>query len=176
MMVLANWQRLLTATDFSPLGNAAVEYANGLAVDLGAELHVLHIARDVSEVALKHGPTGVMDSTADETDGQAWLREVLGQSKGTRRIDSIQVGHNVAEKILQYAHTHGVQLIVMATHGRSGLAHWWSGSVTEEVIRSAQCPVLVIRSLANKQRINESVQADPVGNKGPWRFGSLEQQ
>jgi len=149
-MVLRNWKRILTATDFSPLGNKAVEYANGLAADLGAELHVLHIARDVSDVAFKHGPTGVIDPGMEETEGEAWLREVLGQSKGIRRIESIQMGHNVAEKITQYANANGVQLIVMATHGRSGLAHFWLGSVTEEVLRSAPCPVLVIRSSANR--------------------------
>ena len=145
-MVLGTWKQILTATDFSALGNKAVEYANGLAADLGAELHVLHIARDVSDVALKHGPTGIIDPDTEETEGEAWLREVLGQSKGIRRIESIQVGHNVSEKIVQYAITHDVQLIVMATHGRSGLAHFWLGSVTEEVLRSAPCAVLVIRS------------------------------
>jgi nucleotide-binding universal stress UspA family protein len=149
-MVLGTWKQILTATDFSALGNKAVEYANGLAADLGAELHVLHIARDVSDVALKHGPTGIIDPDTEETEGEAWLREVLGQSKGIRRIESIQVGHNVSEKIVQYAKTHDVRLIVMATHGRSGLAHFWLGSVTEEVLRSAPCPVLVIRSPANR--------------------------
>jgi universal stress protein A len=146
-MVLANWQRILTATDFSPLGNQAVEYAHALAEDLRAELHVLHIARDVSDVALKHGPTGVLDPTTEE-EGQDWLNEVLGESRTIRRVDTIQVGHNVAEKIVHYAQIHGIDVIVMATHGRMGLAHLWLGSVTESVARSAPCPVLVIRPAA----------------------------
>jgi nucleotide-binding universal stress UspA family protein len=147
-MVHANWQRILTATDFSPLGNQAVEYAHSLAEQLRAELHVLHIARDVSEVALKHGPTGVLDPAAEE-EGQDWLNQVLGESKTIRRIDTIQVGHNVAEKISHYAQAHGIELIVMATHGRTGLAHFWTGSITEDVLRSAPCPVLVIGPSAN---------------------------
>jgi len=144
-MAIANWKRILTATDFTPLGNQAVEYANSLAEDLGAELHVLHIARDVSEVAMKHGPSGVLDPADEESEGQNWLREVLGQSKITRRVETVQVGHNVSEKIVHYASTHKIQLIVMATHGRTGLAHFWLGSITEDVVRSAPCPVLVIR-------------------------------
>jgi nucleotide-binding universal stress UspA family protein len=150
-MILSNWQRILTATDFSPLGNQAVEYAHGLAEELRAELHVLHIARDVSDVALKHGPTGVLDPATVE-EGQAWLNEVLGESRTIRRVDAIQVGHNVAEKISHYAQTNGIQLIVMATHGRTGLAHFWTGSIAEDVVRSAPCPVLVIRPSADQNK------------------------
>jgi nucleotide-binding universal stress UspA family protein len=147
-MILANWQRILTATDFSPLGNRAVEYAHSLAEELRAELHVLHIAKDVSDVALKHGPTGVLDP-ANEEEGQDWLNQVLGESRTIRRVDTIQVGHNVAEKIGHYAQAHAIQLIIMATHGRTGLAHFWTGSITEDVVRSAPCPVLVIGPSTN---------------------------
>jgi nucleotide-binding universal stress UspA family protein len=62
----------------------------------------------------------------------------------SKSCDTIQVGHNVAEKISRYAQAHGIQLIVMATRGRTGLAHFWAGSITEDVVRSAPCPVLVI--------------------------------
>jgi nucleotide-binding universal stress UspA family protein len=149
-MILANWKRILTATDFSPLGNSGAEYANSLAEDLGAELHVLHIVRDVSDVALMHGTSGVLDPAGEETEGQNWLREVLGHSKISRRVEVIQVGHNVAEKIVQYAKHHEIHLIVMATHGRTGLSHFWLGSVTEDVVRSSPCPVLAIRPAENE--------------------------
>ena len=119
-----------------------------------AELRVLHIARDVSDVAMKHGPTGVLDPASQE-DGQDWLNEVLGESRTIRRVDTIQVGHNVAEKISHYAQIHGIQLIVMATHGRTGLAHFWTGSVTEDVVRSAPCPVLVIGPAAKHPKKSE---------------------
>jgi universal stress protein A len=151
-MVLASWQRILTATDFSPLGNQAVEYGHALAEDLGAELHVLHIARNVSDVALKHGPTGVLDPATGPAEGRDWLNEVLGESKTIRRVETIQVGHNVADKIVHYAQTHAIQLIVIATHGRTGLAHFWLGSITEDIIRSAPCPVLVIRPFADESK------------------------
>jgi nucleotide-binding universal stress UspA family protein len=114
-------------------------------------LHVLHIARDVSDVALKHGPTGVRDPVAEE-EGQDWLNQVLGESRTIRRVDTIQVGHNVAEKISHYAQAHAIQLMVMATHGRTGLAHFWMGSITEDVVRSAPCPVLVIGPSANNMQ------------------------
>jgi nucleotide-binding universal stress UspA family protein len=91
-MVLANWQRILTATDFSPLSNDAVKYAHSLAEELRAELHVLHIAKSVSEVALQHGPTGVLEPVSEESADQAWLNEVLGESRTIRRVDTIQLG------------------------------------------------------------------------------------
>jgi nucleotide-binding universal stress UspA family protein len=52
--------------------------------------------------------------------------------------------------ILDYAHTHQIDLIVMATHGRTGLAHALIGSVAEKVVRKAPCPVLTIKHPAMK--------------------------
>jgi nucleotide-binding universal stress UspA family protein len=63
---------------------------------------------------------------------------------GIRRVDAIQVGPDVGEKIVEYARTNQIDLIVMATHGRTGLAHLVLGSVAENVIRTAPCPVLIM--------------------------------
>jgi nucleotide-binding universal stress UspA family protein len=134
-----------------------VEYAQSLAEDLKAELHVLHIARDVSDVALKHGSTGVFEPSTKGVEGEDWLNQVLGNTGVIRRLDTIEVGSNVAEKITHYAQSHAIQLIVMATHGRTGLAHFWLGSITEEVIRSASCPVLVIRPTANEMQKSQTL-------------------
>ena len=60
----------------------------------------------------------------------------------------LKIGRDVADKILKYALAKEIDVIVLASHGRTGLARIWLGSVAEKVVRSAQCPVLVLRSPA----------------------------
>jgi nucleotide-binding universal stress UspA family protein len=142
-MTSLTWQRILATTDFSPMANKAVDYAHVLAAKMGAELHVLHVARDVSDVAAVHGSTGTFDPADGADERRDWLGRMFGETS-TRRVDAIQVGPDVSMKIADYARTNHIDLIVMATHGRTGLAHLALGSVAENVFRTAPCPVLVI--------------------------------
>jgi nucleotide-binding universal stress UspA family protein len=144
-MKSANWQRILATTDFSRFGNMAVSYAHSLAEKFGAELHVLHVAADATAAATVHGTAGTFEPDDPHDRRRDWLADLLGESGSIRRVDVVQLGTDVADKIIQYARAQDVDLIVMATHGRSGLAHWWLGSVAEKVIRSAACPVLALR-------------------------------
>lgn len=145
-MSKANWQRILVATDLSPSANAAVTYAHTLAEKFGAEFHVLHVARNPTDAAGMFGATGTFEPGDAADASNDWLRTILGESGSIRRVESIQVGHDVVGKIVQYAAAQSIDLIVLATHGRSGVARLWLGSITEEVIHSVQCPVLVLRS------------------------------
>jgi len=140
------WQRILAATDFSAFGNRAVAEAHALAEKFGAELHVLHVVDNVDAVAEQNGATGTLEP-GDETEGpKAWLAELLGESGTLSRVDAVQFGKNVAKTIVRYASAKDIDLIVLGSHGRSGLAHLWMGSVAQKVIRTAPCPVLVLRA------------------------------
>lgn len=147
-MMKPKWTKIVATTDFSPHSNSAVEYAHGLAELSGAELHVLHIVDDATGAAINLGATGVFDpeELCNSTD---WLRKILGDQGKVRRVEAVQIGKNVADKIVQYARANGIDLIVMASHGRTGLAHLWLGSNAEKVVRSASCPVLVLRPEAD---------------------------
>ncbi|MFN4258552.1 MAG: universal stress protein [Gemmataceae bacterium] len=144
-MNVVQWQRILAATDFSPFGDKAVTYAHELAEKFGAELHVLHVVGDITEASSKHGIAGSFDADDVTDERRQWIGDILGETGSIRRFDAVQIGTDVAEKIATYAKTYDISLIVMASHGRSGLAHFWLGSVTEKVIRSVSCPVLVLR-------------------------------
>jgi nucleotide-binding universal stress UspA family protein len=144
-MINVNWQRILAATDFSPWGNEAVKVAHALAEKFGAELHVLHVTADSYEYAANFAVTGTLEPENGGDESKAWLAELLGETGGIRRVDTMRMDHDVAHAIHDYARKRHIDLIVMATHGRSGLARFWLGSKTEEVMRSAPCPVLVIR-------------------------------
>jgi universal stress protein A len=152
-MMTVNWQRILAATDFSPCGNEAVNHAHALAEQFGAELHVLHITRDSSEFAANFAATGTLEPGDKENESDDWLAKILGETGAICRIERMHVGRDVAHGIADYARKTNIDLIVMATHGRTGLAHVWLGSKTEEVICSAPCPVLVVRPEAGDMRM-----------------------
>jgi nucleotide-binding universal stress UspA family protein len=139
------WDRILVPTDLSPLSRKAVDYAHALAERVQAELHVLHVVRDVNELAKEHGATGLLEPGAGQDDYDDWLAAIVGESGTVRRIESLRVGAHPHEVIVDYARKQNIELIVIATHGRTGLTHLLMGSVTEKVLRAAPCPVLVIR-------------------------------
>jgi nucleotide-binding universal stress UspA family protein len=147
-MSTANWKRIMATTDFSPFGNKAVAYAHDLAENCGAELHVLTVADNADVAARQGGATGVLEPADKDDERWAWLAELHGETGKVRRIDAVVIGKKTAEKIAEYAQKHEIDLIVIASHGRTGIKHAVLGSVTEKVIRSAHCPVLVLRPSA----------------------------
>jgi universal stress protein A len=161
-MTTVTWQRILAATDFSPWGNEAVNYAHALAEQVGAELHVLHVTADSSEYAANFAATGLFEPGDEAEESKQWLASILGETGTIRRVDLMQVGHDVSRIIADYARKARIDLIVMATHGRSGLAHFWLGSKTEEVMRSAPCPVLVIRPDPQAMKVQTAGRRRPA--------------
>jgi nucleotide-binding universal stress UspA family protein len=144
-MTKPSWTKILATTDFSSHSNSAVDLAHGLAEMVGAELHVLHVVDDATDAAANYGATGVFDPKTMSSSGNPWLRGLLGDQGKVRRIEAVRIGKDVPEKIVEYAASNGIDLVVMASHGRTGLAHLWLGSNAEKVVRSSPCPVLVLR-------------------------------
>jgi nucleotide-binding universal stress UspA family protein len=141
-------QRILLPTDFSKYSAVATEYACELATRFGAELHLLHSL----EVHLSSTPVFGMglDLPKYIHESRAASEKALADvvdpksSAGRTLILSIVEGSPKVE-IIRYARTHNIDLIVLATHGRTGLAHVIMGSVAETVVRTAPCPVLTVR-------------------------------
>jgi nucleotide-binding universal stress UspA family protein len=143
----SGWDRILVTTDMSPFAEKAVRYAHELAEKLGSELHVLHVARDLSALVASLPFTGVIEPGAQhsEDDYRRWLATFVGASGTVRRVEAVRLSADVPAAIQQYVEKNGISLVVIATHGRTGLTHLLMGSVTEQVLRGAKCPVLVIR-------------------------------
>ena len=140
-------QRLLVPVDFSEYANQAVEYAIGLASKLGVRLTLLHVIQSLPLAGIDMGVTlpyaYIQDLEAEITNRmQAYLERVTAAGLE----GEIAVVHGVPfQEILETAKTQQVDLIVMGTHGRTGLQHVLLGSVAEKVVRLAPCPVLVVR-------------------------------
>ena len=138
---------ILFPTDFSPLGDAALEYAAALARDSQGELLIVHTEEP--------GATYVIGETyyyGAAIPGSVELRKLLDAVKpkdANVRCRHILAHGNPADEIVRLANEEHVDAIVMATHGRTGLTHLLMGSVAEAVVRSAGCPVLTFKAGQN---------------------------
>ena len=153
---------ILVPTDFSEPSDSALEYARVLAAKFGASLHLLHVV----EGPLASGPFG---TEVFVTQPAALERELFENAKAKlehRRISAMHPGQNAATEIVggvtaraivDYAVSRGMDLIVMGTHGRSGLPHLVMGSVAEKVVRHARCPVLTVRGLGLQTELVDAV-------------------
>jgi universal stress protein A len=137
--------RILAPTDRSPFSQKAVDYARNLAKHFGAELHVLRVMDDADKAMTERAVTGVIDASQPQDDYSRWMAELVGETGDVRRVEVVQVGTDIPEAVVRYAKHNDIDLIVMATHGRTGLTHLLMGSVAETVVRSAPCPVLTLR-------------------------------
>jgi universal stress protein A len=139
-------QRILLPTDFSDYSAAATKYACELATKFDAELHLLHSL----EVHLALTPNFAMglDLPRYITESRAAAEKSLASVVDLKWAAGRKVIHAVVEgspkvEIIRYARTQNIDLIVLSTHGRTGLP--LIGSVAENVVRTAPCPVLTVR-------------------------------
>jgi nucleotide-binding universal stress UspA family protein len=147
---LVEIRTILAPTDFSPHAEAAMRYACGLAERLGSTLHLLHVLPDVVPV----GPDPMLAPSLPPeyyTETEAQSLEALGKAlhPDWGRPTSVEVAvrwGTAVEGIVGYASERSIDLIVLATHGRTGLKHVLLGSVAERIVRESPCPVLTIRS------------------------------
>lgn len=149
--------RILVPTDFSATSDAALDYARTLAERFGASLHLLHVvdnaylSGDMASEMYTPAISSIREALLKDVEGRLALRLPDGDRKRFRGTTQALVGTG-ARTIVDYAAAHGIDLIVMGTHGRSGLAHLLMGSVAERVVRLAPCPVLTVRQALASQR------------------------
>jgi len=147
---MRNLKRILYPTDFSRCANQAFYRAFYLADKYQAELHLFHaivLHDDDPHNAAYHFPDiEEIHSTLEKIADNRMDKVVSSYHADSVKIKKIQDrGLAPAPVILEYAQENDIDLIVMGTHGRRGLGHLWLGSVAEEVVRLAECPVLTIR-------------------------------
>ena len=141
-------RRILFPTDFSESAEHAWMFALQFAQDFGADVHVLHVVapppRLTEAYAMNFDPAKFAAVLTAEAETS--LDRVLEGAKA-RHLKfhrEVRIGVDFHE-IIDYARKHEIDLIVMATHGRTGLAHALVGSVAEKVVRKASCPVLTVK-------------------------------
>lgn len=141
--------RILVPTDFSKHSHNALAYAAAFAEKFGAELYLLHVVQDMAlfiPEAVSVAPPAVPPiEQMSAAVHAALVRLVHDNDLGRLRVHcEVREGTPFYE-IIQYARAADIDLIIMGTHGRSGLVHVLLGSVSERVVRKAPCPVLTVR-------------------------------
>ena len=145
-------QKILAPVDFSPHSRRALQYAADLGLQIGATVDVLHMWKPNESIW--------PDVVIEPEGSPAEKLETLGRIEGVRALDEFVaevLGERASSVRLRYglgapdagtltlARDEKIDLIVMGTHGRTGLAHAVLGSVAEKIIRSAPCPVMTLR-------------------------------
>lgn len=142
---MPRFSNILCPVDFDQNSLMAVPYAVELARKHNATLYLVHV--------IYHHPAAEPALSFSETESTAQTKlEQIGHQKlkiGTR-YELLVITGDPAVEVLQAATRLGIDLIVMATHGRKGLRRLALGSVAERVVREAQCPVLTVKPKATR--------------------------
>lgn len=136
-------KQILFPTDFSPASEAARRVAVDMARERGATLHVVHVVPPVTDPSL---PAEQLTGVAQDIGAGISLTTALLDGRAGREI-------------VRYARDRGMDIIVIGTHGRTGLSHAILGSVAESVVRLAPCMVLSVPTALSERAAPVAVEA-----------------
>jgi nucleotide-binding universal stress UspA family protein len=146
-------ERIVVPVDFSQHAKLALAYARELAAVYGAHLHLLHV---VDEVVYPDFYPPIMPSGGSITEelrdqSLEKLRGLLTTAEGSEVEADVHVGAGrAAPAIADFAKDQAIDLIVIASHGLTGISHVLLGSVTEQVVRRAPCPVFTVKAFGKR--------------------------
>ncbi len=139
-------KKVLVATDFSPFSERAVDHAVGMAVKFDAEILLVHVIESLN-YSLTDTMTVVGHEKALSVTATALLENLVKQLIDKNvSVRSFLANGTPYREIITKSQEEVVDLIVVGTHGRTGVEHFLLGSVAEKVIRLAACPVLTVPS------------------------------
>jgi nucleotide-binding universal stress UspA family protein len=144
---MAEIKKILCAVDLSDISPKIADYARTLAELAGALVHVVYVAPSLSQYAGFHVPPSSIETFVGEiVEGaeQSMDNFVAEHFSGVSTQGHVTTGY-AAEEVLKFAKENDCDLIVMGTHGRTGIDRILFGSVAEKVVKSAPIPVLTLR-------------------------------
>ncbi|MBI1920452.1 MAG: universal stress protein [Geobacter sp.] len=140
--------KILFATDFSESSDHAFEYARTMASSFNARLIVIHVINEPVDLRGFYVPHISFDKLEEEIrEGAEKMMRKFCESRlaDFPNYESLVISGIPYEEILKKADAENVSLIIMGTHGRTGLDHVLFGSTAEKVVRKSRCPVLTVR-------------------------------
>ena len=136
---------VLFATDFSEVARRAGRVATELARESGRRLHVVHVVPPI----------------IDPGDAADQLKRLAAEAGEGARVETAFLSGRVTQQIIRYARDKRIGLIVLGTHGRTGVSRAVLGSVAEGVVRLASCPVLTIPAAVNEAEVPVASDEQP---------------
>jgi nucleotide-binding universal stress UspA family protein len=157
-----NIKKLLFPTDFSHDNDQALRLASTLAAESGATLHIVHVD-ELRDLTAAMGEAGYLMSAAVDDRQEVWDQlECVRPTVPTVAYEHHYLRGSPVIEILHFAEDENIDLIVMASHGRTGLSRLLMGSVAEGVMRKAPCPVLIVKHPVRKVQARELAAAQAV--------------
>ncbi len=142
------FKQILVPIDFSPVAREAIGVAADLAQRYEASLTLVHVYEPIA-YSLPDGAVLLnaqqLSTLITEIDNLLLSAKRDAEAAGAKKVEVVQLQGFAATEICVLAETKAMDLIVMGTHGRTGLSHVMLGSVTERVLRKAVCPVLAVK-------------------------------
>lgn len=153
---------ILHPTDFSPSADYAFRLACALARDYGARLFVLHVGMHPVITLIE----GVVPPESEwyQEDMSARLHNLQSEDPRTQVEPRLMIGGDPAAEILRVAQETKADLIVMGTHGRTGLGRLLMGSVAEQIVRRAPCTTLTVRTSLQESQPSEAPISEMAGS------------
>ncbi len=137
---------ILVPVDFSSASDLALGWAADLVKQCGGKIHLVHVLRLIPPTVM---PEPVMVAYPEPED-QEEFKKLLAENATKHGIANasrdVVVAPHIGEEVVARAKSLGVNLIVMGTHGRGGVARFVMGSVAEHIVRHADCPVVTLRA------------------------------
>ena len=157
MIEYPKYKKVLFCTDFSECSNRAFDYAFGIAKRDEGVLYILHVIPTNHdhynlERCLTKEELNRIKATLQEDREKIYNDKYLNHIKDKTKVRVVTESGDEDEKILEFARKEGIDIIVIGTHGRTGIEHVFLGSVAEKVIRRSPIPVFVIPCRENFHR------------------------
>ncbi|HEY3275507.1 MAG TPA: universal stress protein [Syntrophorhabdaceae bacterium] len=139
--------KILYPVDFSPYAEEILEYAVAIAGRFNSELHMIHVIPNLNYFTPYESFLTPENMVSIERNIESEVERDFGTltEKLTIPVKKVTRTGVTFVEIIEYVKEAGIDLVVMGTHGRSGIEHILIGSVAEKVVRKAPCPVLTVR-------------------------------
>lgn len=147
---MKRFEKILVPTDFSEFADKALEQALALAQQFKARVYLLHVVNDIQQCAVDYCLSEEVVNqfrTSSVDSAKAKLQQVVAKHEhaiDVQIVPDVKIGTPYVE-ILNEEQAQNVDLIVIATHGKTGFLHHLMGSVAEHVSRGAKCPVMLVK-------------------------------
>ncbi len=139
-------RKILCAIDFSEISPKVASYAQTLAKGMNARVHVLYVAPSIDQYGSFHIPsTSVWDFVGGTVAHVKMMDTFIQDNFSMDNVERKVLSGDAGEKILSFAESEKIDLIIIGTHGRRGFEKYFFGSVAEKIVKSSKIPVLTIK-------------------------------
>lgn len=160
MIKYPRYKKVLFCTDFSENSDLAFDYAFGIAKRDDSILYVLHVIPSIPDqyyaelqTFVKKGNIYDVNKALEKECTKKYEKQYLSKVKDKEKVKFVIKPGREEDEILKFAAEEGVELIIIGTHGKTGLKHVLLGSVAEKVIRLSSLPVFVIPGKAKIKKL-----------------------